>query len=108
MAGVEADGPGIGAVHRTFSVLENLVGNPVSVEEPLKKGPRHCAQFSARTETTRARALARMTEVNFIVRGKAGIQKSNFSGKHNPAVREDLELIFGGCAGVDPLSPTRI
>src|SRR3954469_330014 len=46
--GVAPLGPGIGHFHLIpFSRLQSA-GNPVSGEVPLKAGPRHCAQFSAR------------------------------------------------------------
>src|SRR2546425_3092061 len=48
MIGVAADGPGRSATHFTFSVFEKVAGKPFSVVEPLKNGPRHCDQFSAR------------------------------------------------------------
>ena len=50
MIGVAAAGPGKSATHFTFSVFEKRVGNPFSVVEPLKNGPRHCDQFSAPRE----------------------------------------------------------
>jgi hypothetical protein len=40
--------PGIGAVQATPSVRVHLVGSFFSELEPLKDGPRHCGQFSAR------------------------------------------------------------
>src|SRR5947207_5528782 len=49
MTGVAAEGPGRPATHFTFSVFEKVVGGPFSVVEPLKNGPRHGGQFSART-----------------------------------------------------------
>src|SRR5207248_3715382 len=47
ITGVAAEGPGRSATHFTFSVFEKRGGRPFSVVEPLKKGPRHCGQFSA-------------------------------------------------------------
>src|SRR5438552_16591258 len=47
MIGVAAEGPGNCVDHFTFFVLENSVGRLPSVVDPLKKGPRHCVQFSA-------------------------------------------------------------
>jgi hypothetical protein len=47
MTGVDPLGPGRLMTHFTFSVLLKRSGKPVSVLEPSKFGPRHCAQFSA-------------------------------------------------------------
>src|SRR2546421_1250467 len=55
MTGVAADGPGRPATHLTFSVLENVSGRPCSVVEPLKNGPRHWDQFSARRKAVSSR-----------------------------------------------------
>src|SRR5205814_828833 len=54
MIGVAAEVPGSGAAHFTFLFLENSAGRFFSVLEPLKKGPRHCGQFSPQAETARA------------------------------------------------------
>ncbi len=45
--GVAALSPGREAFHTTFSDLDQDVGNPFSVVDPLKLGPRHWAQLSA-------------------------------------------------------------
>src|SRR5438093_1399943 len=50
MIGVAAEGPGRSATQFTFSVFEKMLGRPFSVVEPLKNGPRHWDQFSARAE----------------------------------------------------------
>jgi hypothetical protein len=47
IAGVAAEGPGMLAVHLTFSVFENVAGSPVSGLDPSKFGPRQLGQFSA-------------------------------------------------------------
>src|SRR5665213_3292908 len=49
MIGVAWPVPGSGVDQRTFSVLLQVEGRLVSVVEPLRKGPRHCGQFSAET-----------------------------------------------------------
>src|SRR3954464_12343877 len=59
MMGELAAGPGMGALPATFSVFDHLAGRFFSVVEPLKKGPRHCGQFSARAAEQLRRA-ARM------------------------------------------------
>jgi hypothetical protein len=51
MIGVAADGPGNCVDHLTFFVFENSAGKLFSPLDPLKLGPRHCAQFSARAAT---------------------------------------------------------
>ena len=48
-AGVAPLKPGSGATHATPSVLLHWTGNPFSVVEPFKYGPRHWGQFSARS-----------------------------------------------------------
>ena len=54
--GVEALGPGMGAIHLTFSVLDQVAGRPVSEVEPSKPGPRHWGQSAAWSAAVRARA----------------------------------------------------
>jgi hypothetical protein len=51
MMGVAELGPGRAADQRTLSVLLKVSGRLVSVVEPLRKGPRHCGQFSAEQGT---------------------------------------------------------
>src|SRR5689334_13662923 len=49
-------GPGLGAVQATFVSLSILSGSPAASPAPLKCGPRHCGQFSARAAGDRAQA----------------------------------------------------
>ena len=49
IAGVAPLGPGSGVAHFTLS-RDQLAGSPVSGEEPLNAGPRHCAQFSGKSK----------------------------------------------------------
>src|SRR4051812_21393178 len=58
MAGVAPLGAGSGVAHLIpFSRLQSA-GSPVSGDEPLKAGPRHCAQFSAETGSAEAQRAA--------------------------------------------------
>ncbi len=65
--GVAAAGPGSGAHHLMFSVFENVVGRFFSVVEPLKNGPRHCGQFSARRDVVNRSASAPAHDNSLIV-----------------------------------------
>src|SRR5258708_39333746 len=56
-AGVPPLGPGSGADHLTDSLV-HFSGRPVSGEEPLNAGPRHCGQFSPWAAKARARRAA--------------------------------------------------
>jgi hypothetical protein len=47
MTGVAALGPGKSMCQIAVS-FDHEDGNPLSFDEPLKFGPRHCGQFSAR------------------------------------------------------------
>src|SRR5687767_15901148 len=47
--GVEPLQPGIATFHATFSSVVHFAGRFFSVLTPLRFGPRHCGQFSART-----------------------------------------------------------
>src|SRR5436189_6463935 len=62
-AGVAPLWPGSGVLHFTPSVSLHVDGRFFSGDEPLKFGPRHCAQFSAgavkAVETSAARAKMR-------------------------------------------------
>src|SRR5260221_616737 len=67
-AGVAPLGPGRGAAHLTVSLVQ-VVGNPISVEVPLKAGPRHCGQFSAWASEVARTAAARIWRVFIRWRG---------------------------------------
>src|SRR5947208_10554186 len=64
MTGVAAEGPGSAATHFTSLVLENAVGRLASVVDPLKEGPRHCGQFSARADD--ARVIATLSVIKSV------------------------------------------
>ena len=95
MIGLAADGPGNWIDHFTLSVLENFVGRPVSGEEPLKSGPRHCGQFSARAGKSRKKTIvetradgtaARDVLKNCVVKFKGAMvcPIANHSMEHKP------------------------
>src|SRR5688572_9524551 len=51
ITGVEALGPGISSAQSACSGV-HVDGNPISGEEPLNSGPRHCAQSAANAAPT--------------------------------------------------------
>src|SRR5687768_3764469 len=53
MIGVAAPRPGSSTDQRRLDLTSSLSGRLVSVVEPLRAGPRHWAQFSAKAEETR-------------------------------------------------------
>src|SRR5439155_25138907 len=73
----------------------NFVGRPVSGEEPLKSGPRHCGQFSARAGKSRKKKMvetradgtaARDVLKNCVVKFKGAMvcPIANHSMEHKP------------------------
>jgi hypothetical protein len=69
MIGVAAPGPGIFAT-QTADSLDHVSGNPFSSEEPLKCGPRHCAQLSPSAEQQRANEeIAEKNRASFMAFG---------------------------------------
>src|SRR5262249_13277327 len=69
--GVAAEGPGNAAVHRTFLVLENSDGKFFSGLDPLKSGPRQCAQLAA-PAACKMKEKARAGRIGFIDRNGCG------------------------------------
>src|SRR5256885_4453121 len=76
--GVAAEGPGISAAQRTFSVLENRAGKPVSLLDPLKNGPRHWGQFSAQTAPGFRRTTTLTASNELRIRWQSFIKRSRF------------------------------
>src|SRR5579871_591422 len=58
MMGVAPLQAGRGSFQVTFSSADHLTGKPVSEVVELRFGPRHCGQFSARTNRARSTRAA--------------------------------------------------
>src|SRR5215216_3311394 len=67
MMGVEPLQPGMGTFHETFSSLVHLTGRFFSLLTPLRLGPRHCGQLSARVITNETSKTVTTARLRFII-----------------------------------------